>query len=126
MDLVLVVVYFKLVAVVHDHQTELLLVDVRLRYEREVHVCHGEGTHAPLLDNVARLSLEPLVEVEDHRHACHTQFDHEVCIALLLLIFVRGCNVNKRRRRRRVLTHEIDGEMCLFQIEIRQLNVTHE
>ena len=111
---------FKLVAVIEILQAELLLVHVRLRHKRKIHVGHREGSHAPLFHNMAGLCLEPLVEVKHHRHAGHTQLDHKICVALLLVIIPRsqfGC---------RSLTDKIHHKVRLLQVKIAQLDIAHQ
>ena len=68
MDLILVIADRELVVEVFVHalQSELFLVDVGLGNECEIHIGHVEGAHAPLFDNMARLSLKPLIEVKHH------------------------------------------------------------
>ena len=102
-DLVLEVTDLKLAT--DDVKSELLLVHIRLRDESEIHIGHQDGTHAPLFHNIARLSLELLVEIKLHRHASHTKMNSKVSIALL--IFRRGR-----------IADQVDCEMRLLQVNV--------
>ena len=90
MELILVIANFELVVevVVQVLQSEFLLVNVGLGDEREIHVGHLERAHALLFEHVARLSLDPHIEIKHHRHACHSELNYEVRIALIAIFLL--------------------------------------
>ena len=84
-DLILVIADFELVfeVVVQVPHSEFLLVNVRLGNKCKIHVGHLERAHCLLFEHVARLSLDPHIEIKHHRHSSHSKLNYEVCIALI-------------------------------------------